>query len=107
MFIISGMLDAGIGEAHVNKFLTAIGINPVSNGMLKQREREVVFLCLEELAKELCEEAMKKEGRLSQKSDTDVNSISVHASSDAGWQKRGSCRSYSGRSFWSCFFNRG
>ena len=53
MFIISGMLDAGIGEAHVNKFLTALGINSVSNGMLKRREREVGS-CVEELAKELC-----------------------------------------------------
>ena len=94
MFIISGMLHAGIGEAHVNKFLTAIGINPVSNGMLKRRERDFGS-CQEELVMELCEEAMEEEGRLSQKSDTDVNSVSVRASADAGWQKRGSGRSYS------------
>ena len=94
MFIISGMLDAGIGEVHVNKFLTVIDRSPVSNGMLKRREREVGS-CVEELAKELCEEAMEEEGRLSRKSDTDVNSISVHASAAAGWQKRGSGRSYS------------
>ena len=91
MFIISGMLDAGIGATHVNKFLTAIGINPVSNGMLKRREREVGS-CVEELAKELCEEAMEEEGRLSQKADTDVNSIHVHAPADSGWQTRGSGR---------------
>ena len=69
-------------------------INPVSNGMLKRREREVGS-CVEEPAKELCEEAMEEEGRLSQKADTDVNSISVHASADAGWQKRGSGHLYS------------
>ena len=52
--------------------------------MLKRREREVGS-CVEELAKELCEEAMEEEGRVSQKSDTNVNSISVRASADAGW----------------------
>ena len=62
--------------------------------MPKRREREVGS-CVEELPKELCEKAMEEEGRLSQKSDTDVHSISVHASADARWQKRGSGRSYS------------
>ena len=62
--------------------------------MLKRREREIGS-CVEELEKELYEEAIEEEGRLSHKPSTDVNFISVHASADAGWQKRGSGRSYS------------
>ena len=58
-------------------------------------ERGKLVLFVEELAKELFEEAIEEDGRLSQKSDTDVNSTSVHASAGAGWQKRGSGLSYS------------
>ena len=36
-----GMLDAGVGETHVNNILTALDIPPVSHKTLKKSERSV------------------------------------------------------------------
>ena len=81
-----GMLHAGIGPSHVNALLTSINIPPVSQSTFKAREREV-GPAIEELAKASCEEAMEVEKECWRKEAEEV--VSIGASYDMGWQKRG------------------
>lgn len=81
-----GMLHAGIGPSHVNALLTSINIPPVSQSTFKAREREV-GPAIEEVAKASCEEAMEVEKECWRKETEEV--VSIGASYDMGWQKRG------------------
>ena len=43
LFMVSlGMLDAGIGETHVNSFLTALDIPPIPHKTLKKSLRDLL-----------------------------------------------------------------
>ena len=97
---ILGMLAAGMGESHVIKFLLTMGINPPSDTCLKDRQREVGHH-FETLAKKTCDNAIIEEVNASKNSNSheNVNSqndspVSLCASVDAAWQRRGSERSY-------------
>ena len=48
------MLDAGMGATHINKFLTGLGVPPLSPCTIKKREREIGPM-VEALAKESCQ----------------------------------------------------
>lgn len=83
------MLHAGIGPCHVNALLTSINIPPVSQSTFKAREREV-GPAIEEVAKTSCKEAMEVEKEFWRKETEEV--VSIGASYDMGWQKRGKGR---------------
>ena len=78
------MLDAGMGATHVNKFLTGLGVPPLSPCTIKKREREIGPM-VEALAKESCKATKEKEIALSKGLDLGIA---------AGWQRRGSGRAY-------------
>lgn len=80
------MLHAGIGPSHVNALLTSINIPPVSQSTFKARERDV-GPAIEEVAKTSCKEAMEVEKEFWRKETEEV--VSIGASYDMGWQKRG------------------
>ena len=80
------MLHAGIGPSHVNALLTSINTPPVSQSTFKAREREV-GPAIKEAAKASCEEAMEVEKECWRKETEEV--VSIGASYDMGWQKRG------------------
>lgn len=81
-----GMLHAGIGPSHVNALLTSINIPSVGQNTFKAREREV-GPAIEEVAKASCEEAMEAEKECWRRETEEV--VSIGASYDMGWQKRG------------------
>ena len=66
--------------------MTSINIPPVSESTFKTREREV-GPAIEEVAKASCEEAMEVEKECWRKETGEV--VSIGASYDMGWQKRG------------------
>lgn len=84
--LAAGMLHAGIGPSHVNALLTSINKPPVSQSTFKAREREV-GPAIKEAAKASCEEAMEVEKECWRKETEEV--VSIGASYDMGWQKRG------------------
>ena len=85
------MLDAGMGATQVNKFLTGHGVPPLSPCTIKKREREIGPM-VEAPAKESCKATKEKEIALSK------DWIWIAASYDAGWQRRGSGRTYNSSS---------
>ena len=76
------MLDAGMGAIHVNKFLTGLGVPPLSPCTIKKQEREIGPM-VEALAKESCKATKEKEIALSKETGS-----GIIASYDAGWQRR-------------------
>lgn len=58
-----GIIDAGIGEAQVNTFLSALDIHPVSKNLLKRHERDA-GLAIERLAKKSCQRSIQVERKL-------------------------------------------
>ena len=80
------MIDSGLGETHINKFLAALGIPPVNHKLLKRREREFGSH-VESLAREFCPSAQLDEAKLSSSSlDLESqNAIGTDVSYDAGW----------------------
>ncbi|XP_046406334.1 uncharacterized protein LOC124171235 [Ischnura elegans] len=100
-----GLIDAGIGAAHVNAFLSCLNIPEVHESLLKRSER-VIGPEIENVANESCVSSSLLERELehtgltilqeslpSPDSPLDVSPIAV--SYDMGWQKRGNGRSYS------------
>ena len=77
-----------MGATHVNKFLTGLGVPPLSPCTIKKREREIGPM-VEALAKESCKATKEKEIALSKETGS-----GIAASYDAGWQRRGSGRTY-------------
>ena len=55
-----GMVHSGLGETHVNNFLTSMNLPPISHKTLKKREREVGPI-IEKVAEESCEKALAEE----------------------------------------------
>ena len=89
------MIDSGLGETHINKFLAALGIPPVNHKLLKRREREFGSH-VESLARESCSSAQLEEAKLSSLTldPESQNAIGIDVSYDAGWQRRGSGKCY-------------
>ena len=89
------MIDSGLGETHINKFLAALGIPPVNHKLLKRREREFGSY-VESLARESCSSAQLEEAKLSPLSlgPESQNAIGIDVSYDVGWQQRGSGKCY-------------
>lgn len=79
------MIDAGLGEMHVNILLSAMNIPTIPPKSIKCREREIVPH-LADMAEETCRQNLEEEVRLS-----DGN---LTASFDGAWQKRGTGRAY-------------
>ena len=52
-----GMTDSGLGETHVTKFLSSLGIKPLHHRALKTREMEI-GVQIERVAKESCRTAL-------------------------------------------------
>ena len=86
--VVLGALHIGIGETHVNNFLTTINIPPLNNVTLKKREREVGN-AVERIASTSCIENLqkKKENALSNNTIADSSGlIRFPVSYDMGWQ---------------------
>ena len=76
------MIDAGIGETHVNNLLTALDIPPVCHKSLKKSER-VVGTALERMAHGSCKKNLEEECRLTIGDDEDASQgIHVTATSN-------------------------
>lgn len=88
--LATAMIHTGMNTSQVNNFLAAINIPPVSEKVITNRMKES-GLSVEEIAKESMQEAISEERLLThEKQGADA----ITASVDAGWQKRGSGRSY-------------
>ena len=77
-----------MGATHINKFLTSLGVPPLSPCTIKKQEREIGPM-VEALAKESCKATKEKEIALSKETGS-----GIAASYYAGWQCRGSGRTY-------------
>ena len=93
------MIDSGLGETHVTKFLSSLGIKPLHHRVLKTREMEI-GVQIERVAKESSKGALFEEASLTclEKAQREHNlnsQIDIDVSYDAGWQRRGSGKSYS------------
>ena len=86
------MLDAGMGATHVNKIVAGLGVPPLSPYTIKKQEREIGPI-VEALAKESCKAVCKatKEKEIALSKETGSG---IAASYNAGWQRRGSGRTY-------------
>ena len=54
------MIDSGLGESHVNNFLSSVGIPTITPQLLKKNERKV-GCAIEEVAKESCIDGIQLE----------------------------------------------
>ena len=84
-----GMFDSGLGETHVTKVLSSLGIKPLHHRALKTREMEIEVQ-IERVAKESCRTALSEEASLTcpEKAwgERNLNSqIDIDVSYDAGW----------------------
>lgn len=72
MYIIyAAMVHAGIGETHVNVFLTTLGLPSVSSKTLKKHERKV-GPAIEKVAEMGCEDACREEKELQLETGTEM-----------------------------------
>nr|XP_034318620.1 uncharacterized protein LOC117686879 [Crassostrea gigas] len=62
--LAAGMIDAGLGEMHVNSLLSAMNIPTIPPKSIKCREREIVPH-LADMAEETCRKNLEEEVRLS------------------------------------------
>ena len=58
-----GMLHSGVGETHINNFLSTLDIPPVCHKTLKKAER-AVGVVIESCAKKSCMENLLSEGKV-------------------------------------------
>ncbi|KAK3099978.1 hypothetical protein FSP39_012810 [Pinctada imbricata] len=84
------MVHCGMGGTQVNGFLNALNIPAVSNTLLYKREKEIGD-ALEDVAQCSAEKSFNEEIELTKSASNDDG---LTVSVDAGWQKRGSGRSY-------------
>ena len=84
------MINAGMGETHVNTLLSTMNVKPVNHSVLKKREREA-GLSIERVAKRSCTEAAteEKELILAEQSTVDCDIVQAACSYDMQWLKRG------------------
>ncbi|XP_063446744.1 uncharacterized protein LOC134726274 [Mytilus trossulus] len=88
--LATASIHTGLGERQVNGFLSTLNIPPVSHRMFDQRQNEIGTI-LEEIAEKSMKEWTEKEKSMTKEcSGNDDITVAV----DAGWQKRGSGRSY-------------
>ncbi|XP_066596255.1 uncharacterized protein [Prorops nasuta] len=108
------MIDGGLGETHLNSLLSAMNIPAVSDTTVKKYER-LVGPAIEKVAVESCVESIRIEKALTlnalkdkdqmvenvilsdstqERSEESDGTCKLIASYDAGWQKRGTGRSY-------------
>ena len=88
---VLGTLHIGIGETHVNNFLTTMNIPPLNNVTFKKREKEIGN-AVECIASTSCIENLQKEKENAQSNNTTADSnglIGFPVSYDMCWQKRG------------------
>ncbi|CAC5378289.1 unnamed protein product [Mytilus coruscus] len=88
--LATASINAGLGERQVNTLLSGLNIPPVSHCMMSARQKDV-GVALQEVAKETVDQVLCEEIELTKK-NKDQDSIT--AAVDAGWQMRGSGRSY-------------
>nr|XP_022290026.1 uncharacterized protein LOC111101728 [Crassostrea virginica] len=88
--LAAGMIHTGIGPAQVNGLLTALNIPPVSTRTLQARQNET-GLAVESVAEESMQECLEEE---IQETVRNEGNEDLTVSVDAGWQKRGSGRSF-------------
>ncbi|XP_077988114.1 uncharacterized protein LOC144442609 [Glandiceps talaboti] len=84
--IATGMINAGIGETHVNTMFSSMSLPTMHNRTLKRKEK-LAGEAITHVAKRSCQQALRDEVMSSKKPRIDV-------SYDGGWQKRGSGRDY-------------
>ncbi|XP_077987622.1 uncharacterized protein LOC144442215 [Glandiceps talaboti] len=84
--IATGMINAGIGETHVNTMFSSMSLPTMHNRTLKRKEK-LAGEAITHVAKRSCQQALRDEVMSSKKPWIDV-------SYDGGWQKRGSGRDY-------------
>ncbi len=89
------MLHSGMGPTHVNSFLTALNVPPVSENALINRQQEV-GPALERVAKQSCQEnataerAREAESRnISQEDLQKLEYLDISVSYDMMWMKTG------------------
>ena len=87
----TGMLHSGQGATSLNAFLSTLNIPPMHHKTLKRREREAGGK-VEDLAKRLCNEAVRVEREMS--GNNPDSEVDLTVSYDAAWNKRGSGRCY-------------
>ena len=102
-FLFVGMLSCDMGETHVSRFLSTLGVSPPSKNCLREREREVGH-ATENLAADSCKDAIREEINLTLHTDSSQPSFpfdknenhvtDIAGSIDAAWQCRGSGRRY-------------
>ena len=90
----SGMLHAGIGEAHLNNLLSTLNLPQISPRILKVREEEIGSV-IQMFANASVDSALVKEQELTNNEIHMSDRIpGIEISSDAAWQKQGSQCSY-------------
>ncbi|XP_057335065.1 uncharacterized protein LOC130673868 [Microplitis mediator] len=96
------ILTSGIGITHLNSILVYLNIPTVYHTLLKRYEREV-GINIEKVAKDSCRDSVEIERNLtiahnsySKSSEliSDDDIVEITVSVDAGWQKKGSGRTY-------------
>nr|XP_006819930.1 PREDICTED: uncharacterized protein LOC102802238 [Saccoglossus kowalevskii] len=89
---IVGIIHTGIGERQFNLLLSVLNIPGIHHKSLKEREREAgTVLC--NIAQESCKKIIEEETLKTKKRNLDCGH-NISASYDAGWQKRGSGRTF-------------
>ena len=85
------MLHAGVDPTHVNALLSSINVPVIGDATLKAREREVAIgPAIERVAKASCLVGLEEEKkRWTEEKEGQDGKVSIGASYDMGWQKRG------------------
>ncbi|XP_061190963.1 uncharacterized protein LOC133199106 [Saccostrea echinata] len=86
----AAMVHVGIGVTQVNSLLSELNIPPVSHAMLDNRQKEI-GRAVQDIAAESMSNALQKElGMMNE----EMNEKGLVVAVDAGWQKRGSGKTY-------------
>ncbi|CAG2217615.1 unnamed protein product [Mytilus edulis] len=88
--LATASIHTGLGERQVNGFLSTLNIPPVSHRMFDERQKEIGTV-LEEIAEKSMKEWTEKEKSMTKECSGNED---ITVAVDAGWQKRGSGRSY-------------
>ncbi|XP_062579139.1 uncharacterized protein LOC134241063 [Saccostrea cucullata] len=84
------IVHVGIGAMQVNSLLSELNIPPVSHAMLDKRQKEI-GRAVEDIAAESMSDALQKELEMM---NEEMNENGLVVAVDAGWQKRGSGKTY-------------
>ncbi|XP_062581909.1 uncharacterized protein LOC134243696 [Saccostrea cucullata] len=86
----AAIVHVGIGATQVNSLLSELNIPPVSHAMLDKRQKEI-GRAVEDIAAESMSDALQKELEMM---NEEMNENGLVVAVDAGWQKRGSGKTY-------------